>query len=57
MREALGAESCGVEEVGDGVFSLGACQNRSIFYKLQCVQRACALQKMECKQCLSWGYV
>ena len=57
MREALGAESCRVKEVGNGVFSLGACQNQSIFYSLQCVQRACALQKMECKQCLSWGYV
>ena len=33
------------------------CQDSPVFYRLECVKKACVLQKRECKQCLSYDYV
>ena len=59
MQEALEQESCKVEDSRKtrSGFSLGKCQDQSVFYRLQCVRKACVLQKKECKQCLSWDYL
>ena len=58
-RMALKQESCKVEDSQKtrSGFSLGKCQDQSVFYSLQCARKACVLQKKECKQCLSWDYL
>ena len=59
MQMALKPESCKVEDSRQtrSGFSLGKCQDQSVFYRLQCAKKACALQKTECKQCLRWEYL